>query len=189
MISLKKKNPVDYKRILDLEKRWRRRKLPVHMKFFLSRPNIDNTISSYEEWFVVEKDNEIIAFCSLLPYLQFGELSFYVDHLIYDPEKGGHSLSYLISYIIELIKDEGVNEINLGLNPFAQVENKGLMGRLFNLLYKIPFFYKPKGLHYFKKKFGGIEEREYCFFERNKTRWSGLAEMAKVTLGKTDLRL
>ena len=182
VVSVKQKSKVDQKRIEQLQKKWKKKKLPFHLKFFLSKPKSENLVNSYEEWFVVEKDGEVLAFCSLLPYLQFGELGFYVDHLIHDPNRDPHALSYLISFLIEMLKDEGVSVLNLGLNPFAKVDPKTLMGRVFGFLYRVPFLYRPRGLHYFKKKFAGIEESEYCFFQKEKSKWAGLAEMAKVTL-------
>lgn len=169
-------------KVYDLFKKWQSKKLPFQLKFFLSMPQAQNPVDNYEEWFMVEKDGETLAFCSLLPYLRNGELGFYFDNLLYDPERDPHALSFLISFLIEILKEEGVNELNLGLNPFARVEPTTLMGRLFSLLYRVPFFYKPKGLHFFKRKFAGIEEREYCFFQRKKNKWWGLADMAKVTL-------
>lgn len=172
----------DNEKIEKLLVKWKKAKLPLQLKFFLSTPKSKNPVDSYEEWFVVEKDGEALAFCSLLPYLKDGELGFYVDHLIYDPKRDSHALSFLVSFLIEVLKEEGVSELNLGLNPFARVDQKSLMGRLFNLLYHVPFFYRPKGLHFFKRKFSGIEEREYCFFQRKKNKWLGLADMAKVTL-------
>lgn len=168
--------------IKGLIKRWKKQKLPFHLKFFLSKPQSKSLVNTYEEWFVVEKDGECLAFCSLLPYLNEGELGFYIDNLIHDPKRDPHALSFLVSFIIEILKEEGVSEINLGLNPFAHVDESTLMGRFFGLLYKLPFFYRPQGLHFFKRKFTGIEEREYCFFQKKKNKWVGLANMAKVTL-------
>ncbi len=161
---------------------WQQAKLPLRLKFFLSQPQPVNPVDSYEEWFVVEKDGEALAFCSLLPYLRDGELGFYLDHLVYHPNRDSHALSFLVSFLIEVLKEEGVSELNLGLNPFARVDHSSLMGRLFGLLYHVPFWYRPKGLHFFKRKFSGIEEREYCFFQRKRNKWLGLADMAKVTL-------
>tara|TARA_A100001015_G_scaffold225834_1_gene254992 strand:+ start:530 stop:1549 length:1020 start_codon:yes stop_codon:yes gene_type:complete len=172
----------DNKKLQKLFKKWHRAKLPFHLKFFLSKPKSDSPIDSYEEWFVVERQGEPLAFCSLLPYLRDGELGFYVDHLIYDPKRDPHALSFLISFLIEVLKEEGVSELNLGLNPFARSDQSSLMGKLFGLLYHIPWFYRPKGLHFFKRKFTGLEEREYCFFQSHKNKWLGLADMAKVTL-------
>ena len=180
--SVKLKERVDQERIQNLQVKWKKKKLPFHLKFFLSKPQAENLVDTYEEWFVVEKDGEALAFCSLLPYLNNGELGFYVDHLIYDPSRDSHALGYLVSSLIEMLKEEGVSELNLGLNPFANVDPTSLMGRFFGFLYRVPFFYRPKGLHYFKKKFSGVEEDEYCFFQKEKSKWPGLIEMAKVTL-------
>ena len=184
-VPIAKNNRQDYDKLKKLFKKWQRNKLPFHLKFFLSKPQSQNMVDSYEEWFVVEKEEgEPLAFCSLLPYLSNGGLGFYVDHLIYDPKRDPHAWSFLISFLIEVFKEEGVQELNLGLNPFARVEPTTLMGRLFQVLYHVPFLYRPKGLHFFKSKFAGVEEKEYCFFQRKKNRWHGLADMAKVTLLK-----
>lgn len=181
-LPIYRKERVHNKKVSRLFKKWKKKKLPFHMQFLLSKPQGKSLVEEYEEWFVVEKDGEPLAFCSLLPYLREGELGFYTDHLICDPKQNPQALSYLISFLIEILKAEGVSELNLGLNPFANVGSSNLMGKIFSLLYKIPFFYRPKGLHFFKRKFAGIEEREYCFFQRKKSKWFGLADMAKVTL-------
>jgi lysylphosphatidylglycerol synthetase-like protein (DUF2156 family) len=181
-IPIYRRQRADNSKLQSLFKTWSKAKRPIHLKFFLSSPQPENLVDSYEEWFCVERDGEAVAFCSLLPYLRDGELGFYVDHLIYHPDKEPHALSFLISFLIEVLKEEGVSELNLGLNPFARVDRSHLMGRLFGLLYHIPLIYRPKGLHFFKKKFSGIEEPEYCFFQRKKNKWWGLADMAKVTL-------
>ena len=175
-------NRNESEKVKKLFKKWKKTKLPFHLKFFLSKPNDETLVHTYEEWFMVEKNGEALAFCSLLPYLKEGELGFYIDHLIYDPKQDPHALSFLISFLIEVLKQEGVSELNLGLNPFARVDQTSLMGKLFGLLYHIPYFYRPKGLHFFKRKFTGIEEREYCFFQSQRSKWLGLADMAKVTL-------
>lgn len=181
-VPVYRKQRTEHQQIKELFKKWKKTKRPFHLRFFLSKPLPENLVSSYEEWFVVEKEGETLAFCSLLPYLREGELGFYVDHLIYDPEKEPFALSYLISFLIEIFKEEGVSELNLGLNPFARVDQRGLMERFFGILYYTPFLYRPKGLHFFKSKFSGVEEKEYCFFQRKKNKWMGLADMAKVTL-------
>lgn len=184
VVAVERKDRAQDIGVRDLYKKWKKNKLPFHLKFFLSQPQPENLVDSYEEWFVVEKNGEALAFCSLLPYLRGGELGFYIDNLVYDPSREPQALSYLISFLIEIFKEEGVREFNLGLNPFARVDQKSLMGKLFGLLYHIPFLYRPKGLHFFKSKFTGVEEREYCFFQRKKNKWMGLADMAKVTLLK-----
>ena len=172
----------NHPQIKELFNKWRQSKPPLQLKFFLSSPFGNHLVDEYEKWFMVERAGKGLAFCSLLPYLRNAELGFYLDHLIYDPEKEPHALSYLISFLIELLKMESVSEFNLGLNPFARVDRTHWMGRFFDLLYHIPFFYKPKGLHFFKKKFTGTEQREYCFFQHRRGQWRGLADMAKVTV-------
>ena len=182
VIPLRRKDRMSQHQVATLYKKWRKAKLPFHMKFLLSLPRAKNPVASYEEWFVVEKDGEYLAFCSLLPYLKNGELSFYVDHLVYDPEKGPHALSFLMSFLLEIFKEEGVSEINLGLNPFARLNTHHNMERFFSLLYRFPVLYKPKSLHYFKTKFGGKEQSEFCFFQKQNNKWRSLLEMARVTL-------
>lgn len=181
-VPVQNKKEFEFSDLKPLYNKWHKTKLPFQMRFFLSKPKNGHFTDPYEEWFVVECDGEILAFCSLLPYLKDGELGFYVDNLIYDPKRDPHALSFLISFLIEVFKGEGVSELNLGLNPFAHVDHSSLMGRLFGLLYHIPFFYRPKGLHFFKTKFTGVEEKEYCFFQRKRNKWIGLFDMAWVTL-------
>jgi lysylphosphatidylglycerol synthetase-like protein (DUF2156 family) len=165
-----------------LYQKWRQHKAPFYIKFFLSQPQANSPVSSFEEWFIVEKNGEALAFCSLLPYLRDGELGFYVDHLVQRPGRSPYALSFLLSFLIEVLKGEGVSELNLGLNPFARIEKRGLMERLFSWLYHFPLFYRPRGIHFFKSKFTGIEEKEFCFFQHKQNQWQGLAHMAKATL-------
>ncbi|MCB0377762.1 MAG: DUF2156 domain-containing protein [Bdellovibrionales bacterium] len=187
-LPIYRKDRADQSRVFGLYRNWKRAKLPFHIRFLLSKPCANNPVESYEEWFVVEKNGECLAFCSLLPYLQDGELGFYVDHLMYDPKRDPHALSFLISFLIEILKEEGVSELNLGLSPFARVGRESLMARLFSLLYQVPFLYRPRGLHAFKKKFAGIEEKEFCFFQNKNNKWLGLADLAWVTLRNPEPR-
>lgn len=175
----------DNQKLNQLFQVWGSAQLPVTLKLFRSTPEADNPVASYEEWFCVEKNGEALAFCSLLPYLRDGELGFYVDHLIYNPGKESQALPFLISFLIEILKEEGVSELNLGLNPFARIDSKTWLGRLLGYVYHVPFFNRPKSMFFFKKKFSGIEEKEYCFFQRRKNKWLGFADMAKVTLLNT----
>ena len=187
VISLKRKNRLDQERVSRLQLKWQKKKLPFQLKFLLSKLQPTSLVDSYEEWFLVEKNGEALAFCSLLPYLINGELGFYVDHLIYDPEREPYALSFLISSLIELLKEEGVRELNLGLNPFDELESNQMMGKLFNVLYRVPYLYRPKGVKFFKKKFAGVEEREYCFFQRKDNKWLGLANIAKITFESPEI--
>ena len=182
VLSIPEDQRVDNRQVKGLFSKWRSSKSILNFKFFLSSPGFHCFVNPYEQWFILKKDGNCLAFCSLLPYLVNGRYGFYMDHLIYDPTKEGHALSHLISFLIKALKRVGIVELNLGLNPFAQVDRKHPMGRFFNFLYNIPFLYRPKGLHFFKSKFAGIEEREYCFFQNQKNQWPGLFDMAKVTL-------
>ena len=90
----------------------------------------------------------------------------------------------MISFLIEILQEEGVYELNLGLNPFAQTSEKGkfLMEKFFSLLYQMPIVYRAKGLHYFKQKFGGVEEPAYCFFNKKENIWRQLAQLVGVSV-------
>lgn len=178
-LPIYRKERVHNQKISGLFKKWQKTKMPFHLKFLLSKPQGKSLVEDYEEWFIVEKDGEPLAFCSLLPYLKDGELGFYTDHLIYDQKQNPQALSYLVSFLIEILKAEGVSELNLGLNPFARVDATHFFGKLFWML-------KPRGLGFLTRKFAGVEEREYCFFQRKKSKWLGFADLAKVTLISND---
>lgn len=182
LVSIKKKNRLDQERVSRLQLKWQKKKFPFQLKFQLSKPQWNSLVDSYEEWFLVEKEGEALAFCSLLPYLINGELGFYVDHLIYDPDKESHALSFLISSLIEMLSEEGVRELNLGLNPFSDAESNQMMGRSFNLLYRVPLLYRPKGIQFFKKKFSAVEDKEYCFFQKRDNKWLGFTSLVKARL-------
>jgi len=168
-------------RVKALYSKWRSRKSALDVQFILSQPQPNHMVHDYEEWFAVEKDGELLAFCSLLPYVKKGHLSFYLDHLIRHPDKESHAMSYLLSFLLETLNEQGVHEFNLGLSPFVNAGAKTKMEKLFALFYKWPFWYRPKGLHSFKKKFGGQEQSEYCFFNHDENKMRQLAEMADVT--------
>ena len=182
VVSVPEDQRTDNQQIRTLFSQWEGSKSVLKFKFFLSSPKVNHFVDPYEQWFTVKKDGQCLAFCSLLPYLVNGEYGFYVDHLVHDPTRESYALSYLISFLIGSLKQSGITELNLGLNPFAQVDRNHPMGRFFNFLYNIPFLYRPKRLHFFKSKFAGTEEREYCFFQNQEDQWSGLVDMAKVTL-------
>lgn len=174
--------------ILKLHKVWKKHKLPLRIKFFLSsplqlqlQPQLIST-PELERKFIVKKDGECLAYCSLVPYLSHGKKCFYIDHLIYHPEKEKQSLSFLVSYLIKTLKEQNIAELNLGLNPFAHnTPGKGL-ARFFDWLYFNPFYYKPKKLYYFKSKFSGIEKTQYCFYEQSLHPIKAVLGLARVTL-------
>ena len=182
VVSIPEDERIENWQIKNLFKKWRSRKFFLNLKFFLSSPKFHRFVNPYEQWFIVKKDGDCLAFCSLLPYLAGGRYGFYIDHLIYDPTRESQALSYLISFLIGVLKQSGIVELNLGLNPFARTDRKRPIGRFFHFLYNVPFLYRPKSLHFFKSKFAGTEEREYCFFQNQEDQWAGLFDMAKVTL-------
>lgn len=168
----------------ELMNHWRSQKHSIDVGFFLSDPRVPNRAGSYEEGFAIEYKGEFLAFCSLLPYIQKGELCFYMDHLVHDPRKGSHALGYLISVIVEILADEGAHHLNLGLCPFAKTSfHRGSWSeKIFSFLYRFPLFYKAKGLHHFKKKFGGFEEPEFCFFNEHRSQLAQLTQMFSATI-------
>lgn len=184
IISVSKEERFGEKRIEPLFKKWKKAKLPLQIKFLISKPQWKSLISGYEEWFIVEKKGEALAFCSLLPYSREDLSMYYIDQLIHDPAKEPYALSYLVSYLIEELQSQGVTELDLGLNPFAKSEGRNLVEFLFRIFYKFPFWYRPKGLHFFKTKFSGYEKKEYYFFQDQMSPWLALKAMAEVTLFK-----
>ena len=94
VIPLKGKVPADVELVKDLHRKWMVSKLPLRLRFLLSEPQAQHLTSEYEEWFVVEKGGEFLAFISLLPYLRRGQLCFYFDNIIHDPTRESHALSF-----------------------------------------------------------------------------------------------
>jgi len=164
----------------DLLKRWRTKKLPLDIRYLLSLPKKDSSLSDKEKWYAIEKENKFYAFCSLLPFKKDNRLSYYVDHLIYDPNHETHALSFLISHLIEIQKNKGIEELDLGLNPFAEIKPHHKVNAFFRTLYKNTWLYSPSGLHYFKKKFSGVETPEFYFYEKGESHLSALYSMAKL---------
>jgi lysylphosphatidylglycerol synthetase-like protein (DUF2156 family) len=173
---------IDFKKLKLLLNRWKTKKLPVKLKFFLSEPQKNSPTAEFEKWYVIEKESQYFAFCSTLPYKNDGRNGFYIDHLVYDPLEEKAALSFLISSLIQDLKHKGVEEINLGLNPFANVAPKNIVGGLFYSLYQMPILYRPKGLHYFKSKFAGLEEPEFFFYEKQSGPLLSLLGMTKAAL-------
>lgn len=175
---------IDLIKLKALLLKWRSKKLPVKLKFFLSEPQQNSTVAEYEKWYVIEKNEQYFAFCSTLPYRHDGREGYYLDHLAYDPSSEKSALSFLISSLIQDLKKKGAKEINLGLNPFAKIAPKDITSSLFSCLYHMPFLYRPKGLHYFKSKFAGLEEAEFFFYEKKASPLLTLIDMTKAALKK-----
>lgn len=183
VILLQSDSLEDHQRLEQLFNLWKKSKAPFDISFLLSSLKWSHLASEKEKFYLLEKQGEPIAFCSLLPYFKNGTEQFYTDHLVHHPSHDSHALSYLISYLMVELKGQGVEEFNLGLNPFV-IENKKEhpMESLFAILYKFPLWYRPQGLHFFKTKFPGIEKKEYCFFQKEKNSWFALADMVRLTL-------
>lgn len=182
--AVMQKKRAGHKGLSDLIKQWSNSKLLIELKFILSPPKAEGPVSEVEKWFIVEKGGEVLAFCSLLPYAREGGKAYYVDNLVHNPGRDSHALSFLMSSIIIDLKSEGVTGLNLGLNPFAKVIGGGMMRIFFRALYKSPVVYKPEGLHFFKTKFSGAEENEYCFFQSKRGSLIALVDMARVSFSK-----
>jgi len=182
--TIVKSEEIDQDKLSQLLKTWKKKKLPLKLKFFLSEPKANSTTSSFEKWYVVSKNNQYFSFCSTVPYKNGARTGLYLDHLIYDPFQEKSALSYLVSSLIHNAKNDGVDEINLGLNPFANITSNGFTEKIFKSLYKMPFLYRPKGLHYFKGKFAGQEETEFFFHEKKNSPILSLFGMMQTTLKK-----
>jgi len=180
--SIVKSSQIDFVKLKALLDKWKRKKLPVKLKFFLSQPQKNSPTAEFEKWYVIEKTGQYFAFCSTLPYWHEGHEGLYIDHLVYDPLAEKDALSFLISSLIGKLKVQGVHEMNLGLNPFAKVAPKNLIGGLFYSLYHTPVLYRPKGLHYFKSKFAGEEESEFFFYEKQNGPLISLLGITKAAL-------
>ena len=173
---------IDFDQLKKLIKIWKTRKLPLKIKFLLSEPKVDNQVSSFDEWYAIEKNGRYFAFCSTLPYKVKERQGIYIDHLIYNPIEEKFALSFLISSLLQKFKAENIDEINFGLNPFAKIKGKGLIEKTFLLLYHMPLLYRPKGLHFFKNKFSNQEDPEFFFYEKGNSPLTSLAAMVKTTL-------
>jgi len=171
---------IDAEKTRALTQKWKAKKLPIQLKFFLSELNLNSSVKEYEKIYAVEKNDQYFALCSTLPYKNKEAGGLYIDHLIHDPLSEKSALSFLVSSLILQLKSQGLDEINLGLNPFAEVPKKDLIGRLFSYLYLTPLFFRPKGLHYFKGKFAGQEEQEFFFYEKGSSALLSLYGMIKT---------
>jgi lysylphosphatidylglycerol synthetase-like protein (DUF2156 family) len=170
------------KKLSDLVKRWKKAKLPIKINYLLSDPRSLSKVEDFEDWYVIEKKGSYWAYCCLLPYVKNGKKSYYIDHLIYDPRNESHALSFLVSSIVLKLKAEKISELNLGLNPFASIDGSDVISKILRALYSMPVLYRPRGIHYFKRKFSGNESNEYLFCEKQKSEFHALADMAMLAL-------
>jgi lysylphosphatidylglycerol synthetase-like protein (DUF2156 family) len=84
--------------------------------------------------------------------------------------------------MIEQLKENKVQTLNLGFCPFSNIDSKDKISYLFKLIYKNKFLFSPSGLHYFKQKFGSQDEPEFYFFENNSSEFFSLFNIFKTNL-------
>ena len=112
---------------------------------------------------LVVRNDEIIAFATVWPSLLKEELS--VDLMRHVPDAPGSVMDFLFIELMLWGRAEGYQWFNLGMAPFAGMENRSLApywNRLGSIIFRHgEHYYNFQGLRQYKQKFDPVWEPKY----------------------------
>jgi len=138
---------------------------------FLNRPIVLQDEPNVRKFFMFDPDGKVIAFVFLDPLFRGGKISGYVTSIKRRlPDAPIYSEQAIMKTIIEVLKEEGIGELKLGLSPCASVEQSDYsesrwLRMLFQWAFKSPMVnrraYNLTGHASYKSRFRGEEEKVY----------------------------
>ena len=138
---------------------------------FLNRPIVLQDEPNVRKFFLFDPEGKIIAFVFLDPLFHDGKINGYVTSIKRRlPDAPIYSEQAIMKTIIEVLKEEGIAELRLGLSPCASVEQSGYkesrwLRMLFQRAFKSPMVnrraYNLTGHAKYKNRFRGREEKVY----------------------------
>lgn len=178
---------LDYKKIQEINEEWLKGKQNSKELRFMARPfkNIDESDVRY---FYLIKENKIIGFCSFDPVFSFkndGQIrSYSLQHLRVADEAPLGSQDFLILNALFQFKEEGFEEISLGLAPLYKRVNScfkssKLASGIFSLIYKTNIFYSFKTIGQHKDHYKARQDQTFVA-SRNQFTLKQLCGLLKI---------
>jgi lysylphosphatidylglycerol synthetase-like protein (DUF2156 family) len=162
-----------------VSKAWKRtRPLRNRESAFLIRPLVLREEPDVRTFFLLDRDNRLIAFAVFDPVYQDGAVVGYeFQHARHRPDADSIVQLAIKHHAIELFRAEGRKWLYLGLSPFHDIEDKDfaahknwLTRRIFRTIYTSRifnrYFYAVQGIAENKRRFRGTTERTYYAFNR-----------------------
>lgn len=138
---------------------------------FLNRPIVMNPEEGVRRFFLRSPEGKLLAFVFLDPLFRDGEIIGYVTAFKRrHPETPPNGEQAIMKFIIETLKSEGVEELKLGLSPFAWIDDRDfryngltsfLMRKAFTAGWINRWFYNLTGHAEYKRRFRATEEQTY----------------------------
>lgn len=156
---------------------------------FLNRPIVMKKEPDVRRFFLFSPDRQLLAFVFLDPVYENGKPIGYVTSFKRrHPDAPVYAEHAIMKFVIEKLKFEGVQELRLGLSPFAWIEDADFRHSrinqwLFRKAFESPGFnrhcYNVKGHADYKRRFRGSEEKVYL---ASRSRISSLQLLALLGL-------
>lgn len=151
---------------------WRRTRTVKRKEVrFLNRPIVLEDEKDIRKFFLFSPEGQLLAFVFLDPLYRDGKVVGYVTAFKRrHPDAPLYAEHAIMKFIIETLKEEGVEQLKLGLSPLAWIEDKQyrfnrLTHRGFRYVYKAGWvnrmFYNLIGHAEYKRRFRGREEKVY----------------------------
>jgi phosphatidylglycerol lysyltransferase len=131
---------------------------------------LDFELTTGKRYFYCMKDGKVLAF--VLYYPVYGTGSYYMDHTRRRHDAPRGCIDHIVNESFKILKNEGVNEIYMGLAPFSFLDSKHndnprYMNALFSAVRSNDFLYPSRSQLFFKKKFATDWIPNYaCFHPR-----------------------
>lgn len=148
----------------DISERWLKSKVTPQLGFLMGRTRFDNPEG--RRVFVAYLENEPQGFVILNPVGQ--KNAWYTDLLRRRTDATNGIIESLIAHILEVLKEEGTEELYLGMVPFygidtSQEENQAWNKLMDSVKGKLDFLYPVESEHFFKDKFDPEWRPVYMF--------------------------
>jgi phosphatidylglycerol lysyltransferase len=163
---------IDVDEIEAISEAWRKtRTIKQKEVRFLCRPIVLTDEPDVRKFYLYSPENDPIAFVYFDPLYRDGKVFGYVTAIKRrHPDAPLYAEHAIMKHAIELLKNEGVEQIRLGLSPGAFIENNRFRAsrftnwsfqRGFDSTLINRFFYNLKGHASYKRRFRGQEEKTY----------------------------
>ncbi len=163
---------IDVDRVEEISEAWRKTRTVKRKEIrFMNRPIVLEPESDVRRYFLVDSQNQVQAFVFFDPlYRAHGIIGYVTSIKRRHPQAPRYAEQAIMKAAIEDMKNEGFEKLNLGLSPFAWINDNSFshskfLARMFRWAYRTRFVnrysYNLQGHAYYKRRFRGVEEKVY----------------------------